>query len=696
MAKFKLEGPDGGTYVVEAESAQVAHDTLYSDTKLPGAGASPWDTVRDTALGFGRGLVEGAAALPGVPGTLLGGAQKAGDWLGDRVGDAIFGAQTSDQAATTAKQREDLRSWTPALPTSTDTINAVDTATGGTLKYEPKTSWGQAARTFGQFAAPAGIIGGAGKAASGAERIVGTVESMLSPTAVLAPATATEVAGKLTEGKPYEGFARLAAGLLTGGVGGLVRAPSTADQVLARNLPKVLTPTDVAAAETLMQNAGRSGVKLTWPEAIAQVTNGRASMADVQRWVENTRGGKDIMTPFMAERPGQITAATTNQMDALTSGATLQPPVQAGLAIQGAAKDAIGNLRDNINKLTEADYRTAGPVQVDPKIFAAMSQDPLFVKALAEVRNEPSYARLVGGKPDDSIDVLNVVKQWLDKGAEPVIGGPNTRAASFRDVAGDVRNAATAASPEYARALATQKALRDSTLGPLEAGPLGKAAATEDLNAQGKALLPSAPSAGGASTTAQTVQRLVRQNPDAAFQLVRNHLETTFAEQTQAGSSGANQFGGAKWNAFIRGNSEQAKNLEAAIKALPNGQTRWVALNAFFDTLEATGQRAPAGASTTFNQLMSEDMKFGGKLGEIASRAGSPFSLKTLSVVRDFYERYRMGAASADLARIFTDPNAGPLILNLVKAKGTPNAFNATVALITGIEANQAQEGRAQ
>jgi hypothetical protein len=157
-----------------------------------------------------------------------------------------------------------------------------------------------------------------------------------------------------------------------------------------------------------------------------------------------------------------------------------------------------------------------------------------------------------------------------------------------------------------------------------------------------------------------------------------------FAEAGQKLASGANQAGGAKFAAVISGNSQQAKNLEAAIRALPGGDSKWIGFKKLLETLEATGRRKAIGSPTDMNQAIRGDLKSGGPIGETLATAGSPG--KWMTKISDTYQAWRLGRNTETLARIFTDPKAGELLSRLAMLRpGTAEYTDAVgrIVLIT-------------
>ena len=218
-------------------------------------------------------------------------------------------------------------------------------------------------------------------------------------------------------------------------------------------------------------------------------------------------------------------------------------------------------------------------------------------------------------------------------------------------------------------------------MAPVEAGPLGQVAARDQVLEQARALLPNQPAAGLDAAVSQTVRQIVRRDPEAAQNLVRTYAQTVFDEAIQNNMSGPNAFGGAKFAAIVAGNPQQARNLEAAVRSLPNGHARWEGFRRFLDVMEATGQRQPAGSQTAFNQAIQDQLKRGGAVGELGALASSG-GTNVPSRLRRWYDELRMGRNTEALARIFTDPASEALLRRLAQEPvGSPRAQGLALRL---------------
>jgi len=204
----------------------------------------------DVLKSGGRGLLEGAAAIPGLPGDLIDFTRAAGGWLGNQ--------------ARRLTGKEPLPGPAPdplglsRIPGTADIVGGIDTATSGKLQYEPQTTAGKYARTAGQFVPAVAALGGIGegvRAATGAAVKYGVV-----------PGLASEAAGQATEGTPYEPYAR--AGTAIGSAALAGGATATGRWLATPKEPAINAIADRAtklkeAASTLYRVVDQSGIQVS-------------------------------------------------------------------------------------------------------------------------------------------------------------------------------------------------------------------------------------------------------------------------------------------------------------------------------------------------------------------------------------------------------------------------------------------------
>ena len=655
--------------------------------------------AEDAAKSGTSGLARGALGLVGLPGTVAGLARSTADFLENQtVGRAVNYAKTGSLAAPPMVPTKGLiaRDLRFALPSPADTISGealtaqvAKVAPG--INYQPQTVAGEYARTAGEFA-PGMLFPG-----TMAQRVVG---------GWLAPTIASETAGQATKGTAIEPYARAVAGVGAGVLGAVASRPATAQAAVAGAMGGVDDATVVAAGQ-LMNQAQQRGVALTWPEAVAQVTGGAATgLTGLQRVVEGSQGGQAVMAPFMARRPGQIEAAGRQAFDTIAPQS--QRPSTLGPAIGRAADDTVQEATGIINRATRPAYQAAEAQRVGPQVQQGLMADPLYAQVFNEVRGNPALNRMIANLPDDSVGVIDMVQRRMRETADNVAipgqaNSGNTAAAAYRDArAGPIAaaeqatgsRAATATTPaqvgSYEAARAQQEALRQQYLEPLMAGPIGKLA-NRDIGTQQAidVLFPRTPLAGSAPEIIDAVGALARRNGTAARQLVRAHVEGVFNQATRDLQAGANQFGGAGFVAAVRGNTQQAENLAAAIQGVGGPQVLQ-GFDEFLNVIAATGQRQRIGSQTAFNQAIQSELQKGGAVGE-AVNAVATAGIKIPGRLTKAYEDWRLGQNTGQIAQLFTDPNALALFRRLAAAAPGSNQAQAIAARLTSMALQAAQ-----
>lgn len=639
-------------------------EDAWSAFPLADAPVAPAPSVlRDVGKGIGSGVVSGVSGVAGLPGV----ADDAATWLyGQSIGRLENRLRTGSWDARTPehyRQREaELRGNLPRVPRATDFFNpgAVQGAIEGVVGpvSQPETVPGQFAKTATEFAVGAGAFGA---------RTLGDVLR-----AGVAPGVASEAAGQATQGTQVEPWARFGGALAGGMAGAMAARPSVAEGVI-RGAVSGIDDAAIAKAQQLIDDAASMGVSLTPAEAINQVTGGAARrLAEIQRVVENSQGGAPRMNEFMAQRPAQVQRAGLGAIESVAPGA-LPSPTQTGIAIKKAAQGVVADTQAGINQVTRPLYGQARAIAIPDEQFAVISRDPLFAQSLKQVRSDPALNRTIADLPDNAVGTVDLVVRRMDELATNArspgqASTSNLAARNFDDASRPALEAAETAAPTYAQANAQQRAMRAAELEPLREGKIGELSQTTDAVRQSRALFPSKPMAGGADETEKAISALVRKDPIAAQSIIRQHAETLFNENMQNLASGPNQFGGAKFAAQIVGNPEQRRALEAAVKALPGGDTRWKGFSRMIDVLEATGQRLQQGSATAFNAEINRELKGGGLVGEAANIAATG-GVKLPGRIREAYENMRAGRNGAELAAILTDPKAIGLFGKLVNSK---------------------------
>lgn len=655
----------GPLVVTVAPNRKAAEPKLIPVDHDPFAQApSTWDAVKNTAADVAQslptGIIKGAIGLAGLPGLAAQGVGAASDLITEKV----FGLTVP----------EEIKANKPAVAISPDNLTKQFESATGKL-YEPQTTAGKFARTIGEFIPSAG----------------GGLASQLRY--AVAPGIASEGAGQLAQGTGFEQEARIGAALAAGGVASMIGRGNRAPQALAPALQGV-DDAALTSARTIMDDAARQGITLTWDEAINHATRGATNLGDVRRIIEKTPEGGAVLRPIMAERPAQVDAAARRTFDEIAP----QPasPFSVGREAGTIAEGRINQVRDTINAASDPFYDAAALVRLSPAEMARVRALPGYPEAAASVRNDPQLARYVKGLPEDSVGFLNEVKKQLDTAAEnaasPVNAQKNMqRSSGYGSDAKVVREAGERASPDYARALELQSRARQEILQPILDGPIGKIAGKDRTTREAlDALFPKDPLSGSAADVTSAVQTLVKGRPAVAQQLVRLHAEGVFNQAAKTLQGGENVMGGAKFAAAIRGNPQQAENLEAAVRALPDGAARWDGFNRLLDILEATGRRPAPNSVTAIDQVTLERMKGGSKLGELGNAIVTG-GIKLPARVTKWYEGVQQGRNAEGLAKILVDPNALPLLRALARE---PSTGSKALALSSRLGAMAAQASR--
>ena len=514
----------------------------------------------------------------------------------------------------------------------------------------------------------------------------GRIADLAAQTVVSGPGTIAQKATMGVAGGAAGEAARLVSdnpifiGVMTMLGAGAASLPWILRSVPAENINaaiKDITPQQLAKAQGLMDEAARRGVKLTGAEAIAQIT-GKNSLQDIQRVVEASKQGGPIMQPGMNQRPQVVRAATEASLD--TVSPMPAAPSATPVRMQQAGEKAITQARQAGNAAAQPSYDVARTQKVPSQDWNSLTQNPASMKALQAVKSDPIWG--VTREAEGSIAWLDAAKRWIDdklRTANPA------EARIWQQANSELKTAADTASSAYRQGRTTVAKNMQQVVEPMKASPVGDIAATNGMSAeqamkaQGEILMPTAPRALDPVTIRQSVATLTKQDPTAARDFVRQNLQAHFDEATQNLVGGANQWGGAKFAAQIAGNPSQRDNLQALVESVGNRQT-WVGFNRLLDVLEATGKRHAPGSQTAFNQQLAGELSVGG-LGAIPASIASP--QKAMSLIGNWYDNFRFGKNTAEMARILTDQRSVELMQALAKeAPGSAKASALTAQIL--------------
>lgn len=586
--------------------------------------AEPISQAEDIGRSAMTGLVEGGSSVLGGFGDLRDLASQGVEWVGEKAGvkglrlPTPAGVDLTMKAAggiaraagvDPRKARLAMAMVSPggmgAAPTTREVQGAV---TKDKPQYQPQTKGGKYARTVAAFAPAALTPGGPVRRAAN----------------VVVPAVASEAAGQATEGTPFEPYARVAAAM-AGGLGVNALGRGGPDTRMLAEASRAASDDQVAAARQLMEQAQAQGVRLTMAEALQQVTGGATGMGRLQRVIEGTKAGNQRVAPMMAQRPEQARAAITAAGDNIAP--VTNQPSTIGRQAQAGAQGALDATRQNINSLARPHYEAAAGQLIPDEQFAMLADNPAYARTLQELLDDPVLGPQYQGMAPNDLALVDAVVQRLDRNATAAAqtvtnpGGDNQLASAFGSARTTADELATQVSPEWREARDIGAMGRRALLEPMEAGPVGQIAATDNVQAQMGALYPPKPLAGAASETGAAVQTLNAQNPNVAPALTRQHILSTGMEATQENLGGPNQWGGAKWAAQVAGNPEQAEALRAGYRLSGGDPGQFDGL---LEALRATGWRERPGSLTAYNARDIEELGKAGMMGEVARTGLNP------------------------------------------------------------------------
>lgn len=671
-AKFRKPPANGGRAIAQASGPGATIGAMVG-AGAPIAPQEPVGVAEDMARAVPSGLVKGTQGLIAAPG-LVGGLIDAGLKNAPR----LIGrpAITDEEAAAQPHSPFDMSSPGTAASSinpnrALTAVNAGIDKVAAPIKYDPVTTPGKYTEAIAE-AVPGAALGGGGIAVKALGAIGGGVGS--------------QALGDQFKGTKYEGVARFVGAILGGTSAAASRIGGTAEQIFKEGL-KGVDNGDLVKATALLKDAYDKGVKLSIPEAVAQVQGAPNRLNEIQRMVEQSRGGSPVMKEFYRDRPAEVQAAGGKALEDVAPQ-TLDP-VRTGTRGQAAAQGAIDDTRKQINDASRPFYAQAEAQQIPDAAFEGISKNPVFQAGLKDLRSDPILGPKFKDAPDNSVAVVDeVTKRTQDMASAASTRGENYRASVIGSGTSDARDAARAASPDYSAALDMQAAGRRDFLAPMEEGPLGKVAATTDSGKQAAALFPEVPRSGSAPVVGDAVKAMVKRDPEAAVNVVGEHIRTAFAEATQKNMGGPNAWGGAKFAAELMGNPEQAKVLEEAVRALPHGNSRWDGFKRFTEIMEATGKRLPANSSTEANRQITEQMGKGGAFKSVGTAVLSG-GFNPLKYARDALTYFRTGHNAEQLAKLFTDKSATGLLARIAREPvGSPRgaAFALRLGLIAAPE----------
>lgn len=642
---------------VEPAAAPNADEWGTVSTQSPTASRS---MASDVAQGAGRGLVSGASSLVGMPADVANWVDRASRWIVAK-GAEKAGIVSPEHAQRFIDQDNELHRYLGSEGIEHGAVSAINAA--GVPLDHAQTLPGKYAETVASFLPSAAAMPGS---------LPGNVVKY----GILSGLT-SEAAGQATKGTSVEPWARVA-GAASPLLPGLVKSASGHLNPMRSTLTD-LTPQQTTQAQALLDRSRAVGVPLTVPEAIQHVTGSATGLGDVQRVVEQSPHGGAIMKPFFSERPAQVEGYGRRMFDNISP--TTADPYELAPRVQGIGEGAVQAARNETNAISQPAYNATANnphALISSAALDAIKQQPALERALTAVRADPVRYGDLRGMPDNAMPVLDAAKKYLDDFVESAKrSGENFAAANAGKASGDLLSIMDSEFPRYASARNIQAIRQRYVEEPLSRSPLGQLAGAETFPAQAKILFATNPLPGSEGSVRAAVAQVAKADPGAAQQMVRAHLEGAFNEATQANATGPNQFGAPKFTSVIAGNSQQAKNLQAAVTSLPNGGDRWKALRKGLDIFDAMGTRHHAGSMTDFNRQMRDGLAIGGASPEIIAAAASPAKWATFA--NDLKNRIIYARQTGVLARVFTEGDVQDL--RALSGLGATKTLKAQAAL---------------
>jgi hypothetical protein len=621
------------------------------DAKLSANAQSLPQNAEDLTAGRTESLLNPQANERNIPAVL---AQSVGKGFAN-IGDIVAGAPENYkrlyQYGAGKLQGQDVEAPRGATPIT----NLLVKHGIFSPEREPNTPILKAADFAAQVAAP-GSIGKIGSIPSYLTRQAENIGQGLLGGAALETVKGAGITNPLAE--QAVAFGAMAA---PGGVYSMRNTPSTVVNQAMRNL----NPTQLAQAQALVDRSIKLGSPITGAEAISQVASG-SKLPSIQRYVENVPRGEasNIMGEFMAGRPQaneNVMANALRQISPTAPNAAIPGRMQTAGAnlLRGAEK----SVTENVSSL----YKSAGGVGVypAPNVLA----NPKIQEAVDSVSTTPKYK--VMNEPENHLKTLIAAKHKLDdefsKQMNAVTGAEKNASAVTWDASRQLDSYLKEISPDYAKGSQKYETAQKTQIQPLKQGLVGAISETtgipEQMIAQQSGILaPKNPKATFPEDIKRTVELLRRKDPTVAADWTRAELQGTFDKIARDKVTGGNQFGGANFAANITGNKAQKNNLQALVEA-SSGKDSWKGFENMLETMQAQGQRVPAGSATTFNNLLTQEMESGGKGAFMKYVTSLP------TMAREGIQAWELGKNTQMLAKMLTDPKTVEKLNELAKTK---------------------------
>jgi hypothetical protein len=548
--------------------------------------------------------------------------------------------------------------WSREIQEATGVPSIRSESAPGRIAQDVATAGTTALATGG--GAPLSLLAGAGGGVSGGLREAGAPPEVQFAAGILIPIIGAKAFGAMVQTMP--------------------------SKMLAESI-RGATPQQLAGAGKIMLESGN---RVLLPEALNQVTGGAFPKAlGLQRFVENAPTGSNSLAKLMSARAGENEKLIQGLLERPSGDAAVAVPK----AFKKAAYDTETGVRQAINKASDASYAAAETAKIPAAEMVKITAHPAWEGSLKAVRSDPlSYGDLRGFS-DDSVKVLDAVKKYADKVERAARkSGDFPEAANTGRFGGEVREAAVAASPDYARALQIQQAGRQNILEPVKTGPIGQIArGQENLSSQLGQLIP----LGRAKTVTprdvdvlrEHLKMIGRKDPAALKNFVNESIGDAFDYVGQGASELMKQGQGAAFVKYLNGpNGDMLKTLIE--NSSVNGPAKWQAFKRASEILEATGYRLPTNSPTTFNAMIEQNISRPG----IIPLSPADLNLLSRNSVWNSWTDWMRGAGRTEkLIELIRDPKYQSKWTVLAATRpGTPAEKQALFALLGVSAADQA------
>ena len=369
MPTYEIQAPNGKTYRIDGPSGatqdQVRQKVLeqhpdagsakVATSAQPPAASKP-STAMDILKGGASGLISGIAGIAGQGGDLE--RQIRGTVLNSALNLGNAGANLLRRPGITPQAMQNIQAVSNKAPTIIPSSQPVMQDTQRMLG-SPQTTSGKYAQAIASMA-PAAFGGGGGLVTRAARVIV--------------PGVASEAAGQMTQGKPYEQAARIA-GALAGGAG-----VGTAEGIGAR-MAADKANAGAMYVEKIAKKAPPVSQTSASPQILAEALGkqGQTGLAALARR-EGTTG--DILSGTLSqraiERPDRI-------MTAFEDATGISPA-----AIKGDVEGIVQAGRDKAAPLFKEVQENPNPIMT-PKL-QELSKRPVIQKAMAQAYTDAQNA----------------------------------------------------------------------------------------------------------------------------------------------------------------------------------------------------------------------------------------------------------------------------------------------------------------